>query len=120
MGDLHIPHQCTCAEPRARLGKGASACYLQFLSLREVSLLEAPFGAPPPSEQAPESPLSLPELEHSGVRYFMLFARLPASPADLSPWNHWRMPVLIKELGSDVGQGPVLVTVEYIVIREKE
>jgi len=55
-----------------------------------------------------------------GSAVFILFAPLPASPADLSPWNHWRMPVLIKELGSDVDQGPVLVTVECIVIREKE
>jgi len=55
-----------------------------------------------------------------GSVVFVLFARLPASTADLSPWNHWRMPVLVKELGADVHQGPVLVTVEYAVIREHE
>ncbi|MGO9084650.1 MAG: MFS transporter [Terriglobales bacterium] len=55
-----------------------------------------------------------------GSVVFVLFARLPASPADLSPWNHWRMPVLVKELGSDVDQGPILVTVEYVVIRGQE
>jgi MFS family permease len=45
-----------------------------------------------------------------------LFARLPNSTADLSPWNHWRMPVVIKEVGADVEQGPVLVTIEYTVM----
>jgi MFS family permease len=45
-----------------------------------------------------------------------LFARLPDSTADLSPWNHWRMPVVIGEVGADVEKGPVLVAVEYAVI----
>jgi MFS family permease len=45
-----------------------------------------------------------------------LFARLPDSTADLSPWNHWRMPVVIKEVGANVEQGPVLVTIEYTVM----
>jgi len=31
-----------------------------------------------------------------------LVARLPDSTADLSPWNHWRMPVVIGEVGADV------------------
>jgi MFS family permease len=45
-----------------------------------------------------------------------LFAKLPDSTADLSPWNHWRMPVVIEEVGADLAQGPVLVTVDYAVI----
>src|SRR5271169_4822361 len=36
-------------------------------------------------------------------------AKLPESTADLSPWNHWRMPVVIGEVGADVEKGPVLV-----------
>jgi MFS family permease len=55
-----------------------------------------------------------------GSVVFVFFARLPASTMDLSPWNHWRMPVLVKELGADLHQGPVLVTVEYAIIRERE
>jgi len=47
------------------------------------------------------------------------FAKLPESTADLSPWNHWRMPVVIGEVGADVEQGPVLVTVEYAVIPKR-
>jgi MFS family permease len=43
------------------------------------------------------------------------FAPLPDSTADMSPWNHWRMPVVIEEVGTDLEQGPVLVTVEYAV-----
>ncbi len=45
-----------------------------------------------------------------------LFAHLPDSAADLSPWNHWRMPVVIGEVGAHIEKGPVLVTVEYAVI----
>jgi MFS family permease len=48
-----------------------------------------------------------------------LFAHLPDSTADLSPWNHWRMPVVIKEVGTDVEKGPVLVTVEYAVTQTR-
>jgi MFS family permease len=46
------------------------------------------------------------------------FAPLPESTPDLTPWNHWRMPVVIGELDADVEKGPVLVTVEYAVIPE--
>jgi MFS family permease len=49
-----------------------------------------------------------------------LFAKLPDSTADLSPWNHWRMPVVVGEVGADLAQGPVLVTIEYAVISKKE
>jgi MFS family permease len=54
-----------------------------------------------------------------GTAGLALVARLPNSPADLSPWNHWRMPVVVKEVGSELQRGPVLVTVEYIVVDEK-
>ena len=47
---------------------------------------------------------------------FVLATKLPDSSADLSPWNHWRMPVVVKEDESYLHQGPVLVTVEYAVI----
>jgi MFS family permease len=45
-----------------------------------------------------------------------LVARLPDSPADLSPWNHWRMPIVVGEVSADIERGPVLVTVQYAVI----
>jgi MFS family permease len=48
-----------------------------------------------------------------------LVAKLPDSTADLSPWNHWRMPVVIGDVGTDVGKGPVMVTAEYAVIPER-
>ena len=48
-----------------------------------------------------------------------LFARLPDSTADLSPWNDWRMPVVIGEVRADVENGPVLVTIEYAVIPKR-
>jgi MFS family permease len=44
-----------------------------------------------------------------------LFSRLPDAPADLSPWNHWRMPVPVAGAAPDLDDGPVLVTTEYIV-----
>jgi len=48
-----------------------------------------------------------------------LFAQLPNSTADLSPWNHWRMPVVIEEVGADIEKGTVLVTIEYAVIPKR-
>ncbi len=50
---------------------------------------------------------------------FVLFAKLPDSTADLTPWNHWRMPAVIKEVESNVDWGPVLVTIKYAVIHER-
>ena len=44
-----------------------------------------------------------------------LVSRLPDATADLSPWNHWRLPAILKEMGPGLDEGPVLVTVEYIV-----
>ena len=44
-----------------------------------------------------------------------LMARLPAMTADVSPWNHWRMPAIVKDVAPSLEQGPVLVTVEYVV-----
>jgi MFS family permease len=45
-----------------------------------------------------------------------LFTQLPESTADLSPWNHWRIPVVVGEVAADLERGPVLVTVEYTVL----
>ena len=53
-----------------------------------------------------------------GSAIVALFARLPNSTVDLSPWNHWRMPVIVKEVSDDLLGGPVLVTIEYSVIPE--
>ena len=35
----------------------------------------------------------------AGSAILALIARLPDSTADLTPWNHWRMPVIVKEVG---------------------
>lgn len=51
---------------------------------------------------------------------YLLRARLPESTADLSPWNHWRLPVVVKEVQSDLDQGPVLITIQYAVRHERE
>ena len=50
-----------------------------------------------------------------GSASMALFAKLPDSTADLSPWNHWRMPVIVKDLSDELLVGPVLVTIEYVV-----
>lgn len=55
-----------------------------------------------------------------GTTVLVLFARLPDSTADLSPWNHWRMPVLVKGDEADLQHGPVLVTVEYSVSPDRQ
>jgi MFS family permease len=55
-----------------------------------------------------------------GSVMFVLFAKLPDTTGDLSPWNHWRMPIVVEEVEAHLRQGPVLVTVEYQVVRERE
>src|SRR5450755_3163604 len=45
-----------------------------------------------------------------------LVLRLPSESVDLTPWNHWRMPLVV---GADADDGPVLVTVEYHVNPEQ-
>jgi hypothetical protein len=44
----------------------------------------------------------------------------PDSTADLTPWDHWRMPVIVKEVGAELLEGPVLVTIEYAVVSGQE
>jgi MFS family permease len=44
-----------------------------------------------------------------------LVARLPDDIADVSPWNHWRMPAVVQTAAPGPDEGPVLVTVEYRV-----
>jgi len=48
-----------------------------------------------------------------------LVSRLPDTTADVSPWNHWRLPVILKEMEPGLDEGPVLVTVEYVVERQR-
>jgi MFS family permease len=43
--------------------------------------------------------------------------KLPDATLDVTPWNHWRMPVIPDGLELDLESGPVLVTVEYVVDR---
>jgi hypothetical protein len=40
-------------------------------------------------------------------------AKLPDDVADVSPWNHWRMPAIVQSAEPGLDDGPVLVTVEY-------
>jgi MFS family permease len=48
-----------------------------------------------------------------------LVARLPDTTADVSPWNHWRMPAIVEDVRPAFDEGPVLVTVEYRVNRDR-
>jgi len=47
-----------------------------------------------------------------------LLWRLPDTTIDVTPWNHWRMPVIPEDLDLGLESGPVLVTVEYLVDRD--
>jgi MFS family permease len=44
--------------------------------------------------------------------------RLPDTTVDVTPWNHWRMPVIADDLDLGLESGPVLVTIEYLVDRD--
>lgn len=46
-------------------------------------------------------------------------AKLPDGTTDVSPWNHWRMPAMVNALRPELDRGPVLVTLEYRVNRER-
>jgi MFS family permease len=48
-----------------------------------------------------------------------LVARLPDTTADVSPWQHWRTPVVVADAEPDLDDGPVLVTIEYLVDRDR-
>jgi MFS family permease len=50
-----------------------------------------------------------------GTTVLAFFAKLPDATSDLSPWNHWRVPAVIKDVAPELERGPVLVTVEYAV-----
>jgi MFS family permease len=47
-----------------------------------------------------------------------LLWRLPDTTMDVTPWNHWRTPVVADDLEVGLESGPVLVTVEYLVDRD--
>ena len=47
-----------------------------------------------------------------------LMWKLPDTSTDTTPWNHWRMPAIIRDAAPELAQGPVLVTVRYHVARE--
>ena len=55
-----------------------------------------------------------------GSAILALIARLPDTTADLTAWNHWRMPVIVKEVSDELLGGPVLVTIEYSAIAEQQ
>ena len=71
--------------------------------------------------------------QHAGVSTSLMWAgvgaiattglglvwRLPDTTVDVTPWNHWRMPVIPDGVTFDVESGPVLVTVEYLINRER-
>ena len=48
-----------------------------------------------------------------------LVAKLPDATTDVSPWNHWRMPAIVNDLRPELDEGPVLVTLEYRVNRDR-
>src|SRR5262249_4707657 len=45
---------------------------------------------------------------------------LPETTADTTPWNHWRMPVIVAETAPALEHGPVLVNVRYRVRPQHE
>jgi hypothetical protein len=50
-----------------------------------------------------------------GSTFLGLFLKLPEGTVDLTPWIHWRVPVIPAEIAADTDTGPILVTVEYSV-----
>ena len=85
------------------------------------ALGSAAWGAVSSMIQASGLLLCWPGLGTIGSTVLALFmAKLPPRPSDLSPWSHLRMPIVVEEVRGDLEQGPVLVSVEYTVLREHE
>ena len=71
--------------------------------------------------------------EHQGVTVALLIAGagtvaamllrfvapMPSVDVDVTEWIHWREPARIADLGYDVNDGPVLVSIEYQVVPER-
>jgi MFS family permease len=51
---------------------------------------------------------------------FRAFGRLPDTIADTTPWNHWRLPAIRREVAAALDHEPVLVTVRYHVRHRHE
>jgi len=49
---------------------------------------------------------------------FSAVRKLPEAGADMTPWNHWRMPAIVEDVRSALDHGRALVTVEYRVRRQ--
>ena len=45
-------------------------------------------------------------------------AKLPETTADMTPWNHWRLPAIVEDEALALKRGPVLVSVRYHVRAE--
>ena len=48
------------------------------------------------------------------------FGTLPDATADTTPWNHWRLPAIRREVAAALEHEPVLVTVRYHVRQRHE
>jgi MFS family permease len=48
-----------------------------------------------------------------------LLWRVPQGPADVTPWVHWKAPVVVKDVEPELDDGPVLVLVEYRVAPDR-
>ena len=117
---VHISHQCS--RPKPSTGLGTSPACLSIFTL--VYMGSFALGSAAWGGVAQREGIRL-ALVYSGFGtlgsvILTLFARLPDSTADLTPWNHWRMPVIVKEVGAELLQGPVLVTIEYFVVSARE
>ncbi len=49
-----------------------------------------------------------------------LFLKVPDATVDLTPWVHWRMPIILTEDPAAADAGPILVTIEYHVVPERK
>jgi MFS family permease len=67
------------------------------------------------SRSSVEAALIWAGLSTTAMTLLGLFTKFPEHAGDVSPWNHWRMPAIVRDAAPELTQGPVLVTVEYHV-----
>src|SRR5258708_3453638 len=106
---LHLAFQCSGSKPDTGLGAGRVLAVSMLEFQGAVAAGSATWGAVAAWAGLGKA------LVWAGVGTILsavlgFFLRLPDESIDFTPWNHWRLPLVI---GADADGGPVLVNVEY-------
>ena len=119
MDRIRLAIQCSSADPHSRLGTGSRPCGGDAGVSGGNGGRQRHMGRR--GNQNEHSYRSIcAGLGTIGSTFLGLFLKLPEATVDLTPWIHWRVPVIPAEIAADTDAGPILVTVEYSVEPEQQ